>query len=84
MAEEPLSRVSHGEHVQLTGIRLNADAHGTRYPQPVSVYQNRVEHEAYFFVGAERYLAAEEGGAPLRREIDLDQNCISEELTIFL
>ena len=88
-AEEPLSRVCHMvSNVQLTGVRPNADA-ATELDirSRFLVYQNRVEHEAYFFVGKRSdTLRLEEGWwRLLRREIDLDQNVLlAKNLTIFL
>ena len=88
-AEEPLSRVCHMvSNVQLTGIRRSADA-ATELDirSRFLVYQNRVEHEAYFFVGKRSdTLRLEEGcWRLLRRAIDLDQNVLlAKNLTIFL
>ena len=75
-------------NVQLTGIRANADvATELDTRSRFLVYENRVEHEAYFFVGKRSgTLRLEEGfWRLLRRGIDLDQNVLlAKNLTIFL
>ena len=97
-AEEPLSRVCHMvSNVQLTVIRPDSanapeDVRELDIRSRFLVYQNRVEHEAYFFVGKRSdTLRLEEGSSEegvwrlLRREIDLDQNVLlAKNLTIFL
>ena len=75
-------------NIQLTAIRRTADA-ATELDirSRFLVYENRVEHEAYFFVGKRSgTLRLEEGfWRLLRREIDLDQNVLlAKNLTIFL
>jgi len=87
-AEEPLSRVCHMvSNIQLTSIRPNADV-----PTEIDVrsrfliYQNRVEHEAYFFVGKRSDTLRLEGDAwrLLHRNIELDQNVLlAKNLTVF-
>ena len=80
--------VSHGEQYPTYGHSADSDA-ATKFDirSRFLVYQNRVEHEAYFFVGKRSdTLRLEEGcWRLLRREIDLDQNVLlAKNLTIFL
>ena len=75
-------------NIQLTAIRRTADA-ATELDirSRFLVFENRVEHEAYFFVGKRSgTLRLEEGfWRLLRREIDLDQNVLlAKNLTNFL
>ncbi len=83
-------------NVQLTVIRPDSayapeDVRELDIRSRFLVYQNRVEHEAYFFVGKRSdTLRLEEGSSEegvwrlLRREIDLDQNVLLvKNLTIF-
>tara|TARA_B100000676_G_scaffold260700_1_gene270562 strand:+ start:213 stop:803 length:591 start_codon:yes stop_codon:yes gene_type:complete len=87
-AEEPLSRVCHMvSNIQLTAIRPSADAASELAVRSrFLVYQNRVEHEAYFFVGKRSDTLRLEAGVwrLLRRHIELDQNVLlAKNLTVF-
>lgn len=92
-AEEPLSRVCHlVSNVQLTEVRPEPGAAAELDVRSrFLVYQNRVEHEAYFFVGKRsdtlRLEAGPDGGGVwrlLRRHIELDQNVLlAKNLTVF-
>ena len=88
-AEEPLSRVCH----MVSNIQLVDAAPSLGAATELTVrsrfliYQNRVEHEAYFFVGKRTdVLRAEDDGVwrLRRREISLDQNVLlAKNLTVF-
>lgn len=87
-AEEPLSRVCHMvSNIQLLDIRPDAAAPGELDVRSrFLIYQNRVEHEAYIFVGKRSDTLRLEDGVwrLLRREIDLDQNVLlAKNLTVF-
>jgi 3-phenylpropionate/cinnamic acid dioxygenase small subunit len=87
-AEEPLSRVCHMvSNIQLIGIRSNAEAPAELDVRSrFLVYQNRVEHEAYFFVGKRSDTLRLEATVwrLLRRYIELDQNVLlAKNLTVF-
>ena len=87
-AEEPLSRVCHMvSNIQLLDARpwLEAATKMTVRSRFL-IYQNRVEHETYFFVGKRTDVLREEAGEwkLLRREIELDQNVLlAKNLTVF-
>ena len=79
-AEEPLSRTSH----LITNVQIQAADPDAAAAQRVEtscrflVYQNRVEHETYQFVG-KRYdtlVKVDMAWQVLRREIILDQNVL--------
>lgn len=87
-SEEPLSRVCHMvSNVQLTDIRPHGEAPAELdIRSRFLIYQNRVEHEAYTFVGKRSDTLRLEAGEwrLLRREIDLDQNVLlAKNLTVF-
>ncbi len=87
-AEEPLSRVCHMvSNVRLLEVRPSAEAPeevvvGSRF----LIYQNRVEHETYLFVGkrTDALRRSGDGWKIARREIILDQNeRLAKNLTVF-
>ena len=87
-AEEPLSRVCHMvSNIQLLDARPSLEAATeTTVRSRFLIYQNRVEREAYFFVGKRTDVLREEAGEwkLLRREIELDQNVLlAKNLTVF-
>lgn len=88
-AEEPLSRVCHlVSNIQLVDATPSpADAREITVRSRFLIYQNRVEHEAYFFVGKRTdVLRIEPDGVwrLRRREIGLDQNVLlAKNLTVF-
>lgn len=87
-AEEPLSRVCHMvSNIQLNDIRPTTEgAEELDVRSRFLVYQNRVEHEAYFFVGKRSDTLRLEDGTwrLLRREVELDQNVLlAKNLTVF-
>jgi 3-phenylpropionate/cinnamic acid dioxygenase small subunit len=87
-AEEPLSRVCHMvSNVQIVGARPSVeDAREVTVRRHFLVYQNRVEHETYTFVGKRTdVLRRTDGGWKLaRREIILDQSVLlAKNLTVF-
>lgn len=87
-AEEPLSRICHVvSNVQIRRVTPSLDD-----PQEVEVrcrflvYQNRIEHETYWFVGKRTDLLRRSGESwtIARREIILDQNVLqAKNLTAF-
>ncbi|MBV1868089.1 MAG: 3-phenylpropionate/cinnamic acid dioxygenase subunit beta [Marinosulfonomonas sp.] len=87
-AEEPLSRVSH----LITNIQVKeaspsaADATEIKTSCRFFVYQNRVEHETYNYVGRRYDTLSRENGQfqVIRREIILEQNILlAKALTTF-
>jgi 3-phenylpropionate/cinnamic acid dioxygenase small subunit len=87
-AEEPLSRVCHMvSNVQLLDATPSVEAaREVRIRSRFLVYQNRVEHETYMFVGKRSdTLRLVDGAWKLaRREIILDQNVLlAKNLTVF-
>jgi 3-phenylpropionate/cinnamic acid dioxygenase small subunit len=87
-AEEPLSRVCHMvSNIQLLDATPSVEAaREVRVRSRFLVYQNRVEHETYMFVGKRSdTLRLVDGAWKLaRREIILDQNVLlAKNLTVF-
>ena len=87
-AEEPLSRVCHiVSNIQLIDSRPSKEgAKELDLRSRFLIYQNRVEQEAYFFVGKRSDTLRLEFGQwrLLRREIELDQNVLlAKNLTVF-
>ncbi len=87
-AEEPLSRLCRlVTNVQVTGVGCNeAGVEELSVRSRFLIYQNRCEHEQYFFVGKRNDMLRREGGRWLleRREICLDQNVLlAKNLTVF-
>lgn len=87
-SEEPLSRVCHMvTNIQLLEVTPSFDAPREALVRSrFLVYQNRVEHESYFFVGKRTDKLRHDGGGwkLARREILLDQNVLlAKNLTIF-
>jgi 3-phenylpropionate/cinnamic acid dioxygenase small subunit len=79
-AEEPLSRVSH----LITNVQVRSATPAATSPATIEtscrfyVYQNRVEHEHYSFVGRRYDTVVRESGELriLKRKIILDQNVL--------
>ena len=87
-AEEPLSRVCHMvSNIQLLDATPSLDAaQAMTVRSRFLIYQNRVEHEATFFVGKRTDVLRDEAGVwrLLRREISLDQSVLlAKNLTVF-
>jgi len=87
-AEEPLSRVCRlVSNVRLTGIDTNATGDlEVGVDSRFVIYQNRCEHEQYFFVGsrADMLRRTADGWKLARREINIHQNVLlAKNLTIF-
>jgi len=87
-AEEPLSRICH----MVSNVRILAMEGEARRPDTVTaqsrflVYQNRVEHENYTFIGKRTDIIRREGETwrIAKREIILDQNVLlAKNLTAF-
>jgi 3-phenylpropionate/cinnamic acid dioxygenase small subunit len=87
-AEEPLSRLCRlVTNVQVTGVTTDADGHDEiSVRSGFLIYQNRCEHEEYYFAG-KRYdvVRRVDGRLKLaRREIHLGQNVLlAKNLTMF-
>ncbi len=87
-AEEPLSRVCRMvSNVQILDAKPNAqEAAEVVVKSRFLIYQNRVEHENYTFVGKRMDVLrrASDGWKIARREITLDQNVLlAKNLSIF-
>jgi 3-phenylpropionate/cinnamic acid dioxygenase small subunit len=87
-AEEPLSRVCRlVSNVRVTGIATNASGElEVSADSRFVIYQNRCEHEQYFFVGSRTDLIRKTGSGwkLARREINIHQNVLlAKNLTIF-
>jgi 3-phenylpropionate/cinnamic acid dioxygenase small subunit len=87
-SEEPLSRVCHMvTNIQILEVTPSLDApREVRARSRFLIYQNRVEHESYFFVGKRTDTLRNDGGGwkLARREILLDQNVLlAKNLTVF-
>lgn len=87
-AEEPLSRVCRMvSNVQLTRIDTNAAGElEVGVSSRFLIYQNRCEHEQYFFVGdrADVLRKTADGWKLARREINIHQNVLlAKNLTVF-
>lgn len=87
-AEEPLSRVCRlVSNIRLTGIETNAAGElEVSADSRFVIYQNRCEHEQYFFVGnrADVIRKTGDGWKLARREINIHQNVLlAKNLTIF-
>ncbi|NDZ11898.1 3-phenylpropionate dioxygenase [Variovorax sp. WS11] len=87
-AEEPLSRVCRlVTNVQLTGIATNeAGEEEVSVSSRFLIYQNRCEHEQYFFVGDRRDVIRRtaSGWQLAKREIQIHQNVLlAKNLTVF-
>lgn len=87
-AEEPLSRVCRlVTNVQLSAIETNdADEVEVDVSSRFLIYQNRCEHEQYYFVGdrADRMRMTADGWKLSKREIRLHQNVLlAKNLTVF-
>lgn len=87
-AEEPLSRLCRlVTNVQVTGVGTDAEGRETiSVRSRFLIYQNRCEHEEYYFAG-KRYDEIRRDGGRLRlarREIHLGQNVLlAKNLTMF-
>ncbi|WP_343077620.1 3-phenylpropionate/cinnamic acid dioxygenase subunit beta [Pseudomonas sp.] len=87
-AEEPLSRITHiVSNVYIAGVVGPLAAPGeVSVSSRFLVYQNRVEHENYTFVGRrnDRLIRTQEGWKILSREILLEQSVLlAKNLTAF-
>lgn len=87
-AEEPLSRVCRlVSNVRVTGIEHNANGElEVSVDSRFLIYQNRCEHEQYFFVGsrADVIRKTADGWKLARREINIYQNVLlAKNLTVF-